>query len=764
MLSFVSMCLLSATVALATQVPVAHEGLFDMPAWREVRIGGFVGRRVDANTRGIVLHRDEQGMLDGFRHRTVGGHPWIGEHVGKWLDTAAMAYAYSGDQELEAKMKRVADELMKTQLPDGYLGTYGEPERMDRWDVWVHKYNLLGLQAYYDVTGDTRALESCRKMADLIMTHIGPGKKDILVAGTHDGVITHQGMAATSILEPILDLFRHTGDKRYLDYGRYIADSLEREGGPHIVSSLFKERAVNKVANAKAYEMISNILGLLSLYRLEGKSEYLQAAEIAFDDIVKRRAYITGGTTTGEAFWPEGHLPNSGHVAEMCVMMSQFQLARELLLLTGDTKYGDAMEHLVLNHILAGQNPGGESVCYYTPLWGNKFYMTSLDCCISSGARVVAMLPSMYYLRGFDRVMVNMLGESRLETTLPNGETPRVEQKTEYPFNGKVSIRAEAPKGIGYTLAVRIPPAAGSPMIKIDGRPFGSTLGSGWSLCLPIAAAGTTIEMDLDLHWDLIKGNGMNEGLFALRYGPVIFAYDHALNKHILHSAAYGYDMNLERLSPKLEQKDGHWIATITGFPPGSDEPKRIALRPFADAGEKGYFSVWLRDRTWRPGIVFSLFTGDHEFLSRPGKTKGSFADNDPTTFSTTDDGRKLDEDWFETHVGWFSRFNVIIFRHGKTFPNGGWFDTSKGKPRVLLRMQTGESIEVGTLEDYPVTTAESPGTLTDGQAFRLIIPKDKMKDAFGVRIIGTPAGGNDPNQNFASCAELQVLYDPDWD
>ena len=55
-------------------------------------------------------------------------------------------------------------------------------------------------------------------MADLLIATF-PGKKSILAAGTH------VGMAATSVLEPVVLLYRFTGDKRYLEFAKYIVKS-----------------------------------------------------------------------------------------------------------------------------------------------------------------------------------------------------------------------------------------------------------------------------------------------------------------------------------------------------------------------------------------------------------------------------------------------------------------------------------------------------------------------------------------------------------
>ena len=44
--------------------------------------------------------------LAGFQ-KHPGSHPWIGEHVGKFLHVAGNMWAYSGDEQIKAKMDRM---------------------------------------------------------------------------------------------------------------------------------------------------------------------------------------------------------------------------------------------------------------------------------------------------------------------------------------------------------------------------------------------------------------------------------------------------------------------------------------------------------------------------------------------------------------------------------------------------------------------------------------------------------------------------------
>ena len=129
---------------------------------------GWLGNRVALNEKNRLVKVDLEPLLAGFRQKP-GTHPWIGEHIGKWLHASTLAWANTGDPELRRKLDYAAAELVKAQEPDGYLGTYVPEKRFGLypgadWDVWSHKYNLMGLLTYYQFTGNEPALNACRKM------------------------------------------------------------------------------------------------------------------------------------------------------------------------------------------------------------------------------------------------------------------------------------------------------------------------------------------------------------------------------------------------------------------------------------------------------------------------------------------------------------------------------------------------------------------------------------------------------------------------
>ena len=116
-------------------------------------------------------------LLEPFINRP-GSQWWVGEHIGKYLHAATYAWLYTGDERIRKRMDYAVDTLLENQLPNGYLGTYEEDDRFawgdglgwdgPVWDVWVHKYNLIGLLTYYRATGDKRALDASMRAADLM--------------------------------------------------------------------------------------------------------------------------------------------------------------------------------------------------------------------------------------------------------------------------------------------------------------------------------------------------------------------------------------------------------------------------------------------------------------------------------------------------------------------------------------------------------------------------------------------------------------------
>ena len=312
--------------------------------------------------------------------------------IRQFLHAASYTYHFTGDERIKKRMEHAVTELLSTQPSDGYLGTYVEKDHFYQgdaedwrgpiWDVWMHKYNLIGLLTYYQVTGDKKALEASKRAAHLLYETFAVKKMSFRRASAH------MGMAATSVLEPMATLYRLTGEQRYLDFCHYIIESWEgkddpateaREEGSHILTSLLDNGRVFDTANKKAYEMMSNLVGLLELYRVDPDKRYLTACKRAWDDIATNRLYITGTTCYNEHFDEDHSLRPGRECAEGCVTVTCLQLTTHLLELTGEVKYADELERSMYNALTAAESPYDGEVTYYTPLIGYKGFGESKE-------------------------------------------------------------------------------------------------------------------------------------------------------------------------------------------------------------------------------------------------------------------------------------------------------------------------------------------------------------------------------------------------
>jgi len=743
--------------------------------------GGWGGGRIHASTANRLAQMDVDRLLEGYRHRP-GRQAWDGEHIGKWLHAATLAWANSGQAELRAKLDYAVTELAKCQLADGYLGTYAPAERWTAWDVWAHKYNLIGLITYLRHTGNLAPLPTCRRMADLLCQTFGdaPGQRDILLSGRH------LGMASTSVLEPMVWLYRLTGEPRYLEFCHYLIRSWEKPHGPKIISTLLAAKRVDLVGNGKAYEMLSCLNGALEYYRTVNDPRILEAALNAWRDIVTKRLYLTGTASYQEFFRADYDLPNVNKVGETCVTVTWLQFNAHLLRLTGEARFAEQMERTILNQLLGAQSPDGTAWGYYVEMEGVKPYSSVLDahCCLSSGPRGVALIPTLAVTTDADGVVVNLYDAGTANLNLRDGRPVAVTTKTLYPGDGRIRLTVSPAAQTSFTVKLRVPMWCAAPQVRVNDRRVEAAVGADGYLALRREwRAEDCVELRLKLEPRVIAGDFKNEGKAAVLYGPLVLAADVSLlgnaDRALDEIGLPGVDMPSLRVKPRAAR--GAWITwagarlfSVTAVArdpmdrrrqPGSF---RIGLIPFADAGARGSaYQVWLPYQAIRPSR--NLLLDGIETRSRrphvrvreagqPLAIRYAGCVNDAfQSMALTFNNQRAAQDWYAVTVRSPIRIAEVVFYHGQTAFDGGWFDASAGKPRVQVKRQPeGDWETLSELKDYPATTATDPAGLKGGDRF--VCELTEPATVFGVRIIGPPACGNNPRQAWSSCLELQAF------
>lgn len=359
-------------------------------------IRGYIGKRLDQSFENRILAQDVDHLIEPFRSRTE-SRMWQSEFWGKWFTSAVLAYRYHPDPKLMNVLQSAVSDLIATQTPDGYIGNYSADARLEQWDIWGRKYTMLGLLDYHELTRDKQSLKAASKVADHLIKEIY--ERDSLIVNKGN----YRGMAASSILEPMVRLYRITGNKKYLNFAKQIVREWETPEGPQLisksgvdVSKRFPKPAAwySKEQGQKAYEMMSCYEGLLELYRITGEQSYKEAVERTWQNIKDTEINIAGSGAS-EEMWFEGNklqtLPVR-HYQEVCVTVTWIKLNQQLLRLTGEAKYADEIERSYYNALLGSLNNNASDWAKYTPLNGERLPGSgqcgmNINCCNASGAR-----------------------------------------------------------------------------------------------------------------------------------------------------------------------------------------------------------------------------------------------------------------------------------------------------------------------------------------------------------------------------------------
>ncbi len=578
-----------------------------------IKLEGFIKEILDASYQHRILAQNVDRLVAPFRNRTETSC-WQSEFWGKWFTSAALAYRYRPEPELKNVLDNAVTKLLATQTPNGYIGNYVDSSELENWDIWGRKYCMLGLLAYYDITGNIASLQAAGKEADYLISELADKKVMIIKKGNH------RGMAATSVLEPIVLLYSRTGDKRYLLFAQEIVRQWETPEGPKLISKSTVDVAKRfpKPKNwwgwqqgQKAYEMMSCYEGLLEFYRITGKSEYKEAVENTWKNIHDKEINIVGSGASVECWFGGKNLQTISikHYQETCVTATWIKLSQQLLKLTGEAKYADAIEQTYYNALLGATKPDGSDWAKYSTLAGQRLLGgeqcgMGLNCCVASGPRALFSLPYTIVMTGQKGVSVNFFVQGKYNLKTPLGQQMELYQQTDYPVTGKVEMNISILKNEVLSIDIRIPAWSEISKLYVNGKAIDSVKSGEYAMISREWKTGDKISLELDMRGRIVRMGNLPENIAVVR-GPMVLARDNRIS-----------DANVDDCVTPLPDKDGFinlepvsnihegiWMQFKAPFSFQShketgDEPGTLQLCDFASAGNtfnlKSWFRVWL--------------------------------------------------------------------------------------------------------------------------------------------------------------------------
>ena len=554
----------------------------------------------------------------------VGDRGWRCEYWGKMMRGAASVYAYTHDEELYEVLKKAIVGLLNVAEEDGRISSYSRDREFDGWDMWGRKYILLGLQYFCEVCGEKELVDRCQtemcRQLDCIIKGIGKGegKKPITSASRH-----WLGANSCSILEPVVRLYNVTGKKEYKDFADYIVDVCY---GSEAELCIFKNALENtldpyKYCERKAYETMSCFEGLIEYYRLTREEKHLKACLNFAEGVLKNEISIIGCCGCTHELFDNTRLTQvdptkNGIMQETCVSVTWMKFCGQLLRLTGDSRYADAIEQTFFNaylgaanfpmlpftHIVSGNNilerieiRGALPFDSYSPLRagsrGKQIGGMKVDpkgtfygCCACIAPMGIGTLTETALLRSEKGAAIN----TYLNGYLTYGDV-RFNIESGYPYDGKVKITVEGDGAL--ELALRIPAWSKETSLKLNGETIGAQVG--YTKIDRVWKSGDVIELTLDDGVYPIlppSDSPYKDNYVAVRKGAIVLALDKRISdpreKVLLDTegrleatSAECTQLPYFNLSLKVKQKDGSTLHMVDYASAGStfDEESECA-------------------------------------------------------------------------------------------------------------------------------------------------------------------------------------------
>ncbi len=475
-------------------------------------------------TRETYFNLPNDDILKGFRERAGQSAPgkgldgWCSKTsavvFGQWLSGMARMSAATGDNALRDKALTLAEGWAKT-TPSGKYG----------FDTYSYEKIVCGLVdlAMYSSYADAwpqleRVTEWASQRFDRSRSPASPTDRD--------GRKPHGTLEWYTLPENLYRAYLASGNSLYKEFGdvwRYntywdeFADSTAPEAAKYLHS----------------YSHANTFNSAAMTYSVTGDSRYLAIIKNSYEYLRRTQCYASGGYGPGEWSVPSnGDLGNAldfrSDSAEIpCGSWGAFKLSKYLLSFTGDAQYGDWIERLLYNGIVAALpvQASGASFYYANYRIGmaqKEYYWEHWPCCSGTYIQTVADYHDVIYFKGDRALYVNLYVPSEVTW---NGVTIR--QESTFPASDTITFRIAAKQTGRFSLKFRVPSWAAGLSAKVNGQssPVAAQPNS-WAAVERTWSDGDTVVVQLPLNLRKDPVDRQHPQRAAILYGPVLLAQD----------------------------------------------------------------------------------------------------------------------------------------------------------------------------------------------------------------------------------------------
>lgn len=473
-------------------------------------------------------------LLNGFRLRA--GLPAPGKPMGGWYDpdnfaggcafgqylsALARTYANTGDVRYKDKVAELVHGFHETIAPDGFF--FISEKISTNWPCYTYDKNCIGMRDAYTLAGDTEALKVLKLMTDWAWKNL-PRRKDEWY----------------TLPENLYNCYALTGDKRYLEMAREYDYSTD-------YYDYFANGTNAFLPSRHAYSHVNSLSSAAKAYEVTGDVKYFMAISNAWQYLTGTQMYASGGWGPNERFVTPGggkladsldfkknrwhfHTKIGGYANSFetpCGTYANVNLDRHLIRFTANPKYGDNMERVIFNGMLAAlpMKPDGSTFYYsdYHPGAQKQYFPAKWPCCSGTYPENTADYPLDIYFHDDNGLYVNLFTPSQVRWRR-GAKTITLEQTTDFPKSGTMTFAVHVDRPMRFALNVRVPEWAVKPVkIVVNGQPMHVKALPGTFLKISRRwNDGDTVTVAFPMSLRFEPVDAQNPNLAALMYGPLM--------------------------------------------------------------------------------------------------------------------------------------------------------------------------------------------------------------------------------------------------
>jgi DUF1680 family protein len=593
---------------------LAQESKFVKQAYQPLPIGAVKPKGWLLNQ--LKIMRDgSTGHIDEIHPKVGNDNGWLGgkgdgwEETPYWLDGAVPLAYLLDDAQLKSKVMKYIQWTLDNQRPSGYFGpiTKDEQEKgvkiteencASGEDWWPKMVMLKVLQQYYSATGDQRVIS--------FMTNYFHYQEKVLKTcpvGKWTEWATSRG--AENVLM-IQWLYSITQEKKLLS----LADQIESQSYPWSTWLGNRDWVIDAAANQTDHKWMTRHAVNVGMalkspainYQRTGDQTHLKNLKTGWNDLMNLHGLPMGIFSGDEDL--HGNDPTQG--VELCAIVEAMYSLEEIIAITGDIHYMDALERMTYNALptqttddynmkqyfqVANQVQVSRGVFDFSLPFdrgmNNVFGLRSgYTCCTTNMHQGWTKFTTHLWYASEKGLAAFEYGPNELSTTI-NGKDVKITEETTYPFEDAIQFNFSMKGAVAFPLQLRIPTWCIQGTVLLNGKPLRVdgggkiiTIDRTWSnkdqliLKLPMkvttsnwAKNSRTVErgplvyaIKLSERWE--KGNESNEGDYYSIYTDQ--SWNYGLLEAIVKDPSANVNVTVGKVSDNFVWNQANAPVTIT--------------------------------------------------------------------------------------------------------------------------------------------------------------------------------------------------------